>query len=139
MNPFLKEQKMYNKTEMKNLLNKYQNDKNNPYPLDYWDEKEKNPYEWEVVYIPPKNSIYDGGFFKVKIIFPESYPLSKPIFYFRTKIYHLNISQLNGHVCCTLKTNNIMDHLDAVYLMFNEQILMNLIKMQKSGFKIMQL
>ena len=115
-------EKAFTEAEMKNLLNKLQNDKNNPFPLDYWDEENKNPFQWEVVLIPPKDSIYDGGFFKVKIEFPNNYPLSKPKFYFRTKIYHLNISETSGSVCCTLKkTNNIMDYLDAVYLMFTSE------------------
>ena len=107
------------KIELKEMLNALQNDRKNPYSLDYWDEKKKNPFEWSVVYTAPKDSIYSGGFFKVKIVFEYNYPKNKPSFYFRTKIYHLNIDSKNGHVCCTMpKTNKIRDYLDAVFLMF---------------------
>lgn len=107
------------KNELKEMLNALQNDRRNPYSLDYWDEKKKNPFEWSVVLVAPKDSIYSGGFFKVKIVFQYNYPKQKPSFYFRTKIYHLNIDSKNGHVCCTMpKTNKIRDYLDAVFLMF---------------------
>ena len=104
---------------MKELLNTLQNDKRNPYFLDYWDKKKKNPKEWCVLYVAPDDSIYRGGYFKVKIKFPDNYPNDRPFFYFRTKIYHLNIWSFTGEVCCTMpNTNNIRDYLDAVYLMF---------------------
>ena len=93
--------------------------KKNPFPLDYWDKKKKDPKEWGALFIAPDDSIYHGGYFKVKIKFPNDYPNSKPKFFFRTKIYHVNISSYSGEVCCTMpKTNKIRDYLDAVYLMF---------------------
>lgn len=115
----IKKIKEKTKTDLKEMLNALQNDRKNPYSLDYWDLKEKNPFEWSVVLVAPKDSIYSGGFFKVKIVFGYNYPKQKPTFYFRTKIYHLNIDCKNGHVCCTMpKTNKIRDYLDAVFLMF---------------------
>jgi ubiquitin-conjugating enzyme E2 D/E len=108
--------------DMRTLLNNLQNDKRNPYSLDYWDEKKKDPFKWCVIFIPPEDSIYAGGYFKVKIEFPKNYPNSPPKFYFRTKIYHLNINSITGKVCCTvLNKKTIREYLDAVYLMFTDE------------------
>ena len=112
-------EKCFSKSDMENLLNSLQNDRKNPYSLDYWDDIKKNPFEWSVTLVAPKDCIYSGGFFLVKIVFPTDYPNHKPNFYFKTKIYHLNIDSWNGKVCCTMpKTNKVRDYLDAVYLMF---------------------
>lgn len=114
--------KSFTKQDMKNLLNKLKTDKKNPYSLDYWDENGKDPFKWCAIFIPPEDSIYAGGYFKVKIIFESDYPNSPPKFYFRTKIYHLNINQNNGRVCCTvINRNSIREYLDAVYLMFIDE------------------
>ena len=108
----------FSEQEMKNLLNKMQNDRKNPFALDYWDEKKKDPFEWCVVFIAPEDSIYAGGYFKVKIKL-NNYPLSQPSFYFRTKIYHLNINNSSGKACCeVINKKDIRDYLDAIYLMF---------------------
>ena len=108
--------------DMRTLLNNLQNDKKNPYSLDYWDAKKKDPFKWCVIFIPPEDSIYAGGYFKVKIEFPKNYPNSPPKFYFRTKIYHLNIDSYNGKVCCrVLNKNTVREYLDAVYLMFTDE------------------
>ena len=108
---------------MEDLLNSMKNDRKNPYSLDYWDENKKDdPYKWCVIFIPPEDSIYAGGYFKVKIEFPTDYPNSPPKFYFRTKIYHLNINEFDGKVCCTvLNSKTIREYLDAVYLMFTDE------------------
>ena len=110
---------------MKDLLNTMKNDRKNPYSLDYWDENKKDdpdPFKWCVIFVPPEDSIYAGGYFKVKIVFPPDYPNSSPICFFRTKIYHLNIDQTNGRVCCTVyNTKTVREYLDAVYLMFTDE------------------
>lgn len=131
-------EKCLTKSEMETLLNTLQNDKKNPYSLDYWNDNDKtNPYEWSVTFIAPKDCIYSGGFFLVKIVFPFDYPNHKPTFFFRTKIYHLNINSLNGEVCCTMpKTNKVRDYLDAVFLMFyfqNEKSAYNFSSIYKSN------
>ena len=112
-------QNIYDDSKLKEILNTLKNDKKNPFPLDYWDKEKKDPREWGALFIAPDDSIYHGGYFKVKIKFPNNYPSSKPKFFFRTKIYHVNISSYSGEVCCTMpNTNRIRDYLDAVYLMF---------------------
>ena len=50
-----------------------------------------NIFEWKSTVIGPKDSIYAGGLFFFKIIFPKNYPNEKPEILFLTPIYHLNI------------------------------------------------
>ena len=57
-------------------------------------------YTWEVNMLGPRNSPYEGGNFRIKILFPEDYPKHGPEFRIRNKIYHLNVDPKNdiGHI-----------------------------------------
>ncbi|VUZ44908.1 unnamed protein product [Hymenolepis diminuta] len=46
----------------------------------------------------PKDSPYEGGFFKLQLFLPEDYPHKPPRCLFMTKIYHPNIDQI-GRIC----------------------------------------
>ncbi|KAI0776824.1 ubiquitin-conjugating enzyme [Trametes elegans] len=37
---------------------------------------DNNLYEWEVMIIGPPDTIYEGGFFKARLSFPEDFPLN---------------------------------------------------------------
>lgn len=39
---------------------------------------ESNFYEWEVLIIGPQDTVYEGGFLKAKLTFPQEYPLLPP-------------------------------------------------------------
>ena len=64
-----------------------------------------NLFEWKCTIIGPSDTSYRGGLFKVRIIFPEDYPETKPEVVFKTPIYHLNVkffiegNQPLGHIC----------------------------------------
>jgi ubiquitin-protein ligase len=60
---------------------------------------EKNIYEWEIVIIGPNDSPYEGGIFKLKILFTEEYPYKAPKINFKTNIYHPNIAITDGQIC----------------------------------------
>ena len=47
----------------------------------------------------PKYSLYKNGHFSLTIDFPDIYPKYKPEIRFVNKIYHLQVSPSNGHVC----------------------------------------
>lgn len=47
------------KEDMETLLNEKKNDLNFGYDVDYYDEKEKNPFEWKVLLEGTQGSIYE--------------------------------------------------------------------------------
>ena len=66
---------------------------------------EDDMFKWKCTILGPKDTIYKGGLFYIKIIFPNDYPNSKPEMLFLTPIYHLNVKywangvQPLGHIC----------------------------------------
>lgn len=116
----------YTKEQIIAILRECKRDPLMSYNVDYWDRKNRNPYEWKVVYVGPKNTPYEGGIFTVKVIIPKEYPDKKPQFYFITRIFHLNIywleSNYDGHVCFgDEKTNDIKELLKLVETYFSYQ------------------
>ena len=111
---------------MISLLRECKKDPLMSYNIDYWNKKDKNPWEWKVVYIGPKNTPYEGGIFTVKVDIPKNYPNERPKFFFKTRIFHLNIYCLesgnDGHVCFgEEKTNDIKELLKLVETYFSFQ------------------
>ena len=51
-----------------------------------------NYYEWKLTFFGPKDSLYAGGLFNVKLLFPQDYPLKAPQMIFLTPIYHFNVN-----------------------------------------------
>lgn len=91
------------KNNLRNLINYMFDhpDENGCYFIDYWDDKEENPFEWKAVLNGPIGTPYEGGYYKLKITFEKNFPKSKPNIKFITKIYHCNISD-NGSICLNL-------------------------------------
>jgi ubiquitin-conjugating enzyme E2 D/E len=56
-------------------------------------------YKWEGCIIGPEGTPYEGGCFKLNIIFPINYPFKPPKVNFITKIYHPNIHKNGGGIC----------------------------------------
>jgi len=65
---------------------------------------DNNLFIWSGYIFGPIKSPYEGGIFKIVIEFPSNYPFKAPKIYFRTKIYHPNISE-SGTICLDILKN----------------------------------
>ena len=62
-------------------------------------------FHWKISLIGPQDTPYAGGIFFLTADFPDDYPNGKPEVKFINKIYHLNVSPSNGHVCVSTLNN----------------------------------
>ena len=72
------------------------------------------------------NTLYAGGTLILIVVFPDSYPNTEPEVIFTNKIYHLNVSNSNGHIC--ISTLNewkpktpMVDVISAIFALFYDQ------------------
>ena len=77
-----------------------------------------NIFEWRCTITGPKDTAYERGYFYLKIIFPDNYPIGRPEVMFLTPIYHLNVKYFKGgthplgHINMT--TLNQWNHGDSI-------------------------
>ncbi|KAJ7720301.1 ubiquitin-conjugating enzyme/RWD-like protein [Mycena maculata] len=53
----------------------------------------------------PEGSVYEGGVFNIAVDLPPDYPFSAPKVTFKTRIYHMNISD-QGNICIDILKHN---------------------------------
>eukprot|EP00866_Antonospora_locustae_P001383 jgi/Antlo1/1383/1226 len=58
-------------------------------------------YIWEVLIFGPKDTPYENGIFRAKMVFPIQYPDAPPTFKFLSEMYHPNIDE-EGNVCISI-------------------------------------
>ncbi|KAF7257533.1 hypothetical protein EG68_04260 [Paragonimus skrjabini miyazakii] len=61
----------------------------------------ENMFEWDVSIFGPPMTLYEGGYFKARLCFPNDYPYSPPTVQFLTKMFHPNIYE-SGEVCISI-------------------------------------
>ena len=59
---------------------------------------DNNMYHWSAMIYGPSGTPYEGGLFKLNIIYPQTYPFKPPKINFITKVYHPNIDT-SGNIC----------------------------------------
>tara|TARA_B100001094_G_C18176882_1_gene798409 strand:- start:401 stop:859 length:459 start_codon:yes stop_codon:yes gene_type:complete len=57
-----------------------------------------NFFQWNAIITGPEATPYANGIFSLQINFPPNYPFKPPQLFFKTPIYHPNISK-NGAIC----------------------------------------
>ncbi|QOU20179.1 hypothetical protein BRETT_004831 [Brettanomyces bruxellensis] len=55
--------------------------------------------EFYVNFAGPKDSLYEGGLWKIHVQLPDEYPYKSPSIGFKNTIYHPNIDERSGSVC----------------------------------------
>ncbi|PAA50273.1 hypothetical protein BOX15_Mlig011027g1 [Macrostomum lignano] len=64
-------------------------------------KNDDNIYDWNVVIFGPPGTLYEGGYLKADLKFPNDYPYSPPSMKFVTKMWHPNIYE-DGKVCISI-------------------------------------
>jgi len=62
---------------------------------------EQNVFKWTVAIYGPPGTLYQGGYFKASIKFPNNYPYSPPTLRFLSKVWHPNVYE-NGELCISI-------------------------------------
>lgn len=68
-------------------------------------KNEGNMQEWEALFPGPGDSPYFGYLYKLKIHFPQEFPMKAPLVSFETPMYHPNISAVGGSICLDILQN----------------------------------
>lgn len=62
---------------------------------------DENLFIWDVAIFGPPMTLYEGGYFKARLTFPDDYPYSPPSMFFLSKMFHPNI-YATGEVCISI-------------------------------------
>lgn len=88
--------------DIKNLHEISESNKDTIHSIEICDINVLGPHY--VYFKGPKDTPYENGIFKLKIIIPYDYPFKPPTITFITKIYHPNISS-SGIICIDILKN----------------------------------
>jgi ubiquitin-conjugating enzyme E2 G1 len=60
-----------------------------------------NIFLWELLIVGPSETLYEGGFFRCKLEFPNDFPNMPPVMTFTNKMWHPNVYE-DGKVCISI-------------------------------------
>ncbi|CAG9465354.1 unnamed protein product [Pedinophyceae sp. YPF-701] len=85
---------------------------------------EDNLRYFNVMVEGPKQSPYEGGYFKLELFLPEDYPMAAPKVRFLTKVYHPNVDRL-GRICLDILKDKWSPALQIRTVLLSIQALMS--------------
>lgn len=62
---------------------------------------DSNVYDWEILIMGPDGTLYEGGFFKARLSFPNDFPNMPPSLTFTSEMWHPNVYP-DGRVCISI-------------------------------------
>ncbi|KAI8909111.1 ubiquitin-conjugating enzyme/RWD-like protein [Gorgonomyces haynaldii] len=62
---------------------------------------DSNIFLWEIMIMGPEGTLYEGGFFRARLEFPNNYPLMPPKMTFTSRMFHPNVYP-DGRVCISI-------------------------------------
>jgi len=62
---------------------------------------DSNVFDWEILIMGPDGTLYEGGFFKARLVFPKDFPNMPPTMTFSSEMWHPNIYK-DGKVCISI-------------------------------------
>lgn len=80
--------------------------------------RDDNPFVWDVLVFGRPMTHYDGGMFKCKIAFNESFPDTLPRVEFRTPVYHPHITEDGIPFYRVAREDDVRSHLSAICDLF---------------------
>lgn len=58
-------------------------------------------HEWEILIMGPDGTLFEGGFFKARLVFPKDFPNMPPTMTFISEMWHPNVYP-DGKVCISI-------------------------------------
>lgn len=59
---------------------------------------DENIFCWELMIIGPPDTLYEGGFFAAKLVFPSDFPNQPPVMTFITPLWHPNGNMMHAAI-----------------------------------------
>ncbi|KAF9954887.1 hypothetical protein BGZ70_010432 [Mortierella alpina] len=73
-----------------------------------------NPFVWNFTLIGKPMTNYDGGMFKVEMVFHNTYPDMQPRVKFLTPMYHIHVTEDGVPFYAVAKPDDVRFHIDAI-------------------------
>ncbi|KAG0240252.1 hypothetical protein BGW41_007091 [Actinomortierella wolfii] len=73
-----------------------------------------NPYEWNFTLFGPPMSNYDGGMFKVELLFSNQFPEVQPRARFVTPMYHVHVNTDGVPIYSVTRPDDVRSHIEAI-------------------------